>query len=76
MKTAIYLLFTFFISTGSLMAGLNMKHALPCFAISFGIWALFIRGYMKRSKEATHKRNNERIFQAHMREFYHNRQRY
>lgn len=76
MKTAIYLLFTFFISTGALMAGLNMKHPLPCFVISFGVWAIFIRGYMKRSKVATDKRNNERMFQAHMREFYRNQQRY
>ncbi|WDF80766.1 hypothetical protein PQ469_12185 [Mucilaginibacter sp. KACC 22773] len=76
MKTAIYLIITIFISTGALLGGLNMKNPLPAFLIGFGIWAVFIRGYLKRSREAAERRGNERLFQAHMRAFYRNRQRY
>jgi hypothetical protein len=75
MKTAIYFIITCFISTGALLGATNAKNPFPAFAIAFGIWALFIWGYNRRSKKEAEKRNRERLFEDYMREQMRNRQR-
>jgi hypothetical protein len=67
MKTTIYFIFTCFISTGAFMAALNLKNPFPAFAVAFGIWALFIWGYTRRSKKTAERRFHERMFSEHMR---------
>lgn len=67
MKTAIYFIGTCFISFGAFMAALNMKNPFPAFAVAFGIWALFIWGYTRRSKKAAEKRFHEQMFSNYMR---------
>jgi hypothetical protein len=75
MKTTIYFIGTCFISTGAFMAALNLKNPFPAFGVAFGIWALFIWGYMRRSKKAAAKERQEQFFQNHMRVQYRNQQR-
>jgi len=68
MKTAIYFIITCFISTGALLGATNAKNPFPAFAIAFGIWALFLWGYNRRSKKQAERRNRERLFEEYMRE--------
>ena len=75
MKTAIYFIITCFISTGALLGATNAKNPFPAFAIAFGIWALFLWGYNRRSKKEAERRNRERLFEEYMREQLRNRQR-
>jgi hypothetical protein len=67
MKTAFYFIATCFISTFAFFGALNMKNPFPCFAVAFGIWALFIWGYNRRSKKEASRRFNERMFNEYMR---------
>ena len=75
MKTVIYFIITCFISTGALLGATNAKNPFPAFAIAFGIWALFLWGYNRRSKKEAEKRNRDRLFEDYMREQMRNRQR-
>jgi len=68
MKTAIYFIITCFISTGALLGATNAKNPFPAFAVAFGIWALFLWGYNRRSKKEAERRNRERLFEHFMRE--------
>jgi hypothetical protein len=68
MKTAIYFIITCFISTGALLGATNAKNPFPAFAIAFGIWALFLWGYNRRSKKEAERRNRERMFEQYVRE--------
>lgn len=68
MKTVIYFIITCFISTGALLGATNAKNPFPAFAIAFGIWALFLWGYNRRSKKQAERRNRERLFEEYMRE--------
>lgn len=72
MKTTIYFIITCFISTGAFMAALNLKNPFPAFAVAFGIWGLFVWGYVRRSKKAAERESRERLFQSHMRMQYRN----
>jgi len=68
MKTAIYFIITCFISTGALLGATNAKNPFPAFAIAFGIWALFLWGYNRRSKKEAERRNREKLFEQFMRD--------
>ena len=68
MKTALYFIITCFISTGALLGATNAKNPFPLFGIAFGIWALFLWGYNRRSKKEAERRNRERLFEEYMRE--------
>ena len=68
MKTAIYFIITCFISTGALLGETNAKNPFPAFAIAFGIWALFLWGYNRRSKKEAERRNREKLFEQFMRD--------
>ena len=67
MKNAFYLIATCFISTFAFFGALGAKNPFPCFAIAFGVWALFLYGYNKRSKKEAAKRFNEHMFNEYMR---------
>jgi hypothetical protein len=67
MKTAVYFIFSCFISTGALLGALHAKNPFPAFAIAFGIWALFVWGYNRRSKKEAERRFRERLFEDYMR---------
>lgn len=73
MKTFIYLVGTCLISTFAFFGALTMKNPFPCFAVAFGIWALFIWGWNRRSKKEAARRNRERMFENYMRSSFHNR---
>jgi len=62
MKTAIYFIFTCFISTGAFYGALYAKHPFPLYAIGFGIVALFIWGCGRRHKKRIEKNDRERMF--------------
>jgi len=68
MKTVIYFIITCFISTGALLGATNAKNPFPAFAIAFGIWALFLWGYNRRSKKEAERRNREKLFEQFMRD--------
>ncbi len=67
MKTAFYLICTCLISTFAFFGALGQKNPFPCFAVAFGIWALFLWGYSRRSKREAAKRLRERMFEDYMR---------
>jgi hypothetical protein len=67
MKTIIYLALTCLISFGSLYGAINMSNPSAAYGIAFGIWGLFIYGYIKHSRKAANKRFRERIFEEYMR---------
>jgi hypothetical protein len=67
MKTAFYLIFTCFISTGAFMGALNSTTPLPLYAAAFGIWALFLWGVNRRMRKNAERRGMERTFQDYMR---------
>jgi len=75
MKTAIYFIITCFISTGALLGATNAKNPFPAFAIAFGIWALFLWGYNRRSKKEAERRNRERLFEEYLRQQLRNKRR-
>jgi hypothetical protein len=75
MRTVILFLFTCVISTGALLAGLNMKHPMPCYVVALTVWLLLGRYVSRQSKKNAHKRMMERMFTDHMRTTYKNRQR-
>jgi hypothetical protein len=68
MKTVLYFIINFFISTGALIGALNAKNPFPAFAIAFGIWIWFVWGYNQRSKKEAEKRNRERLFEEYLRQ--------
>jgi len=67
MKTTFYLIATCFISTFAFFGALGAKNPFPLFAVAFGIWALFIWGYNRRSKKEAARRFNEHMFNEYMR---------
>jgi hypothetical protein len=67
MKTIFYFIVTCLISTFAFFGALGMKNPFPCFAVAFGIWALFIWSWNKRSKKAAEKRFHEQLFNEYMR---------
>ena len=67
MKTVVYFIATCFISTFAMFGALAAKNPFPCFGIAFGIWALFLWGYNKRSRREAEKRFHERMFNEFMR---------
>jgi hypothetical protein len=67
MKIAFYFIATCLISTFAFFGALAAKNPFPCFAIAFGIWALFLWGYIKRSKKEAEKRFHERMFNEYAR---------
>ncbi|HEY2583324.1 MAG TPA: hypothetical protein VGI43_16045 [Mucilaginibacter sp.] len=68
MKTAIYFIVTCIISTGALMAALNMKNPFPVFFVAFGIWSLFFWRWNRRMKKQDERRSMERKFKEFMRQ--------
>lgn len=67
MKTFIYFIATCLISTFALFGALSLKNPFPCFAVAFGIWAIFLWGWSRRSKKEAARRLRERIFEEYMR---------
>ena len=67
MKTAIFFLFTTFISIACLMAALGSKHPALLYAIGFGVWGLFLWHCSLRMKKKAARRSGEKIFQEFMR---------
>ncbi|MBD1385849.1 hypothetical protein IDJ75_11210 [Mucilaginibacter rigui] len=67
MKTTAYFIATCFISTFAFFGALGAKNPFPLFAVAFGIWALFLWGYSRRSKKDAAKRFQERLFNDYMR---------
>jgi len=75
MKTTLYFILTLLISAGALLGAMNLKDPLPLFAIAFGVWALFLWGYNRRSKKAGERRSREQLFENYMRANLRNRNR-
>ncbi|WP_158829107.1 hypothetical protein [Mucilaginibacter lacusdianchii] len=69
MKNFVHLIFTFFISTIAFWGALaTRKDPWPCYAIAFGVWAIFLWRYQARSKRAAMKRQFEEYqFREYMR---------
>jgi len=67
MKTGLYFVATCFISTFAFWGALSMNNPFPAFAVAFGIWALFLWGYARRSKKLAERRSRERLFEDFMR---------
>lgn len=67
MKTFIYLVCTCFISTGAFMGALYSQTPMILYAVGFGVWVLFVWGYISRSKKKAERREMERNFQDYMR---------
>lgn len=69
MKNLVHFIFTILISTFALFGALaNKTNTWPCFAIAFGVWAVFLWRYNVRSKRAEMKRHlNEYQFREYMR---------
>ena len=67
MKTTVYLIATCFISTFAFFGALGAKNPFPCFAVAFGIWALFFWGCSRRARRQAEKRFQERMFSEFMR---------
>jgi hypothetical protein len=76
MKTAVYFIISCLISTGALLGGLHTANPFPNFAVAFGIWALFIWRYNRRSKKEADRRSRERLFEEFMRSKIRNNHRY
>jgi hypothetical protein len=67
MKTAVYLIFTCFISTGAFMGALYSKTPFLLYAVGFGIWVFFLWGVNRRMKKNAERRHMERYFNDFMR---------
>jgi hypothetical protein len=67
MKTAVFFLFTTFISIACLETALGAKHPLLLYAIGFGVWGLFIWHCNCRMKKKAAMRQRERQFLDFMR---------
>jgi hypothetical protein len=67
MKTALYLVFTCFISTGAFLSALHSKTPFILYAVGFGVWALFIWGLLRRMKKLSERRFREQQFNNFMR---------
>lgn len=67
MKTGLYFVATCFISTFAFWGALSMQNPFPCFAVAFGIWALFFWGWNRRMKKQTERRSREQLFAEYMR---------
>ena len=67
MKTVVYFLFTCFISIGCFYGALYSQTPFLLYAVGFGIWVLFIWGYIRRSKKSAERRHMERNFQDFLR---------
>lgn len=76
MKTFIYFVFTCFISIGALFGAMHAHNPFPAFGLSFGIWALFVWGYLRRSKKEAGRRAREQQFENYMRSNCRNANRY
>ncbi|MGN6639842.1 MAG: hypothetical protein ACTHJ8_13110 [Mucilaginibacter sp.] len=76
MKTFIYLIFTCLISTCAFYGALNLKNPFPCFAVAFGVWALFLWALNRRMKKHAARRFRERLFEDYMRSNISNRIRF
>jgi hypothetical protein len=67
MKTAIFFLFTTFISIACLETALGSKHPAILYVIGFGVWALFAWYCSARMRKQAAKRDRERQFNDFMR---------
>jgi hypothetical protein len=67
MKTAIFFLFTTFISIACLMSALGAKHPVLLYAIGFGVWGLFAWYCSARIKKKAEQRARENQFRNFMR---------
>lgn len=67
MKTVVYFILSCFISTGAFMGALYAPAPILLYLIGFGVWVLFIRGYMKRSRRDAERREMEQSFRNFMR---------
>lgn len=67
MKTVISFTITLIISTFAMFGALAAPNPFPCFGIAFGIWAIFIWSYNRRSKREAEKRFHEHMFNEYMR---------
>jgi uncharacterized protein (DUF486 family) len=69
MKNFVHFILTCFISTFAFFGALaNKSNPWPCFAIAFGIWAIFLWRYSVRAKRAAMKRRyDEYQFREYMR---------
>lgn len=67
MKTAIFFLFTTFISIACLEAALGSKHPILLYVIGFGVWILFVRYCNRVIKRKAERRQMEQQFQDFMR---------
>lgn len=73
MRTVILFLFTCVISTGALLAALNMKQPMPCYIVALTAWLLLGKYVSYQSKKNAHRKMMERMFTDHMRMRYKNR---
>lgn len=67
MRTFIHLCITSFIGTGAFLAALSMTNPYPAYAVGFGVWILFFWSLSKRSREASRRKETERMFDAWLR---------
>ena len=73
MKTFVYFIGSCFISTFAFFGALSMANPWPCFAVAFGVWALFLWGYNRRTKREAARRSREQLFENYMRSTLRNR---
>ena len=62
MKTFIYLCITSIIGSGAFLAALSMSNPWPAYAVGFGVWILFFWGVANRSRNASQRKERERLF--------------
>lgn len=67
MRALFYLFLTCFISMVAFMSALKQPNIFPGYIVGFGVWALFILWYSRRSKKAAQRRSMERTFEEYMR---------
>ncbi|WP_158991715.1 hypothetical protein [Mucilaginibacter sp. L196] len=75
MKNALYFIITCLVSTGALIGALNGKNPFPAFGVAFGIWAIFVWGYNRRSKRKAEMRYRGKPFEDYRRAKLRNNQR-
>jgi len=67
MKTAIFFLFTTFISIACLESALGAKQPWLLYAIGFGVWVPFVLYLKSRTKRNAERRSMEKQFLHYMR---------
>jgi hypothetical protein len=67
MKSALFFLFTVFISIACFEAALDAGHPLLLYAIGFGIWLPFIWYCSRRNRRNGERSRRERLFREYMR---------